>query len=162
MIAAVVEQRDRDAEFRVGVPVPDEPDAQGPRAQRGLVPGRVEGGGPDALAGGEEGVEPGVGAVPDAEPEVPFALSVGKARAKEERASVVDDDVAFDRMAEVRERGGPLVLGVEPVEVDRNSVVNPVACADPALRACTETIERSRFWPLVQSIGVGETASKAI
>ncbi len=32
----------------------------------------------------------------------------------------------------------------------------------PDLRACTETIERSRFWPLVQSIGVGETASKAI
>ncbi len=33
---------------------------------------------------------------------------------------------------------------------------------DRRLRACTETIERSRFWPLVQSIGVGETASKAI
>ncbi len=33
---------------------------------------------------------------------------------------------------------------------------------DGTLRACTETIERSRFWPLVQSIGAGETASKAI
>ncbi len=38
----------------------------------------------------------------------------------------------------------------------------PIRARTRAVRACTETMERSRFWPLVQSIGVGETASKAI
>ena len=46
-IPAVVKQGGREAGFRVGVPVSDEPDAQGPRAQRGLVLGPV-----NALCGG--------------------------------------------------------------------------------------------------------------
>ncbi len=132
-IPAAVEPGGREAGFRVGGPVPDEPDAQGPRAQRGLVPGCVEGDGPVALAGGENGVEPGVGAVPDAEPEVPCALPVGESQGEGGGAAVVDDDVAFGRRAEVHEGGGPLVLGVEPVEVDRDAVADPVEGADPAL-----------------------------
>ncbi len=132
-IPAAVKQRGREAGFRVGVPVPDEPDAQGPRAQRGLVPGCVEDDGPVALAGGENGVEPGVGTVPDAEHEVQFALPVGESPGEGGGAAVVDDDVAFGRRAEVHEGGGPLVLGVEPIEVDRDAVADPVEGADHAL-----------------------------
>ncbi len=58
---------------------------------------------------------------------------MGESQGEGGGAAVVDDDVAFGRRAEVHEGGGPLVLGVEPVEVDREAVVDPVEGADPAL-----------------------------
>ena len=75
-IATVVEQGGRDAVLRVPVLVPDETDAQG--AQRGLVSWRVEGDRPVVCTGGNEDIEHGIGAVPDAEHEVQFALPVGE------------------------------------------------------------------------------------
>ncbi len=58
---------------------------------------------------------------------------MGESQGEGGGAAVVDDDVAFGRRAEVHEGGGPLVLGVEPVEIDRDAVADPVEGADPAL-----------------------------
>ncbi len=129
-IGAVVEQGGREAGFRVPVPVLDDPDAEGPAATRGLVPGRVEGDGPVAHAGGEEGVEYGVSAVRDAEPEVPFALLVDQGEGA--GAAVGDDDVAFGGVAEVC-KAARSFSGSEPVEVDRDAVGKPIEYAGPAL-----------------------------
>ncbi len=123
--ASAVVQGGRQSELRVACDVSDKADAERPAPERWRVPGRCDGHGPVGLARGDEGVEHRVGGLLDAEDEVQPALRVGQRDGKRPGAPVIQNDIALGGAVRMRERGLPLVLVVEQVEVARDAVAQP-------------------------------------